>query len=214
MRCFRSIENSNPNPHQATEHLRSPFAMCCPPADAAGVGGRQHAVSRAGENFSPLPGRTILSLAGGYKLGNGSRGEASRETSLPLLVFERHSRRTETSWSLSSRTGNGRFGRSRGLTETGHSPVPFRSLTQHLMESSRPTCDSGMIENPPTRTLRPRAAPRGLGSTAETQTLAPADSGHARNRRSHPAWALRGAGNQGCSSLLETIDTPHWGCTE
>lgn len=111
MRCFRSIENSNPNPHQATEHLRSPFAMCCPPADAAGVGGRQHAVSGAGENFSPLPGRTILSPAGGYKLGNGSRGEASRETSLPLLVFERHSRRTETSWSLSSRTGNGRFGK-------------------------------------------------------------------------------------------------------
>lgn len=99
MRCFRSIENSNPNPHQATEHLRSPFAMCCPPANAAGVGGRQHAVSRAGENFSPLPGRTILSPAGGYKLGNGSRGEASRETP------------TETSWSLSSRTGNGRFGK-------------------------------------------------------------------------------------------------------
>lgn len=23
MRCFRSIENSNPNPHQATEHLVS-----------------------------------------------------------------------------------------------------------------------------------------------------------------------------------------------
>lgn len=110
--------------------------------------------------------------------------------------------------------GTAGSGRSRGLTETGHSPVPFHSLTQHLMESSRPTCDSGMIENPPTRTLRPRAAPRGLGSTAETQTLAPADSGHARNRRSYPAWALRGAGNQGCSSLLETIDTPHWGCTE
>lgn len=47
MRCFRHTENGKPNPHQATEHLWSPFAICCPPADVAGVGGRLAGITQS-----------------------------------------------------------------------------------------------------------------------------------------------------------------------